>query len=374
MTKDRKLIRMKGLLLIITSILINQITCINHAVAQQNETYSTNATMVTLGKTMQELYPLIFSEKKYQDPKNQQMVHRDLQSLIKIFEQSSQHFNQRPITYKISYEVMLQHLKDTQIVLDKKNFKKANQMLRAVPTMCAACHTQEGTGQKHFLGLDRSQFDSDYSYADFSFATRDYGNAIFYYDRFLTRGGLYRSELQTEQALIRLMIVYAQMNKDLNLAASYLNEYIDFIKEYPSVKNKLLTWVSNIQDAHQKFNTGYHNLDYVNFKILEQFTQTYLSPSSSTQKEEAATLPYYVILRGMVYRYLNAGKKIPDTEMPFLLYWLAKCDKATNLNDYTAHADMYLKECYIHYPNNSWAKACKKEYESFATLALLRIN
>jgi cytochrome c553 len=374
LTKDGEMISMKGLLLIFTSILIIKISCINHAVAQQSETYSTNATMVTLGKTMQELYPLIFSEKKYQDPKNQEMVHRDLQELIKIFEQSSQHFNQRPITYKISYEVMLQHLKDTQIVLDKKNFKKANQMLRAVPTMCAACHTQEGTGQKHFLGLDRSQFDSDYSYADFSFSTRDYGNAIFYYDRFLTRGGLYRSELQTEQSLIRLMIVYAQMNKDLNLAASYLNEYIAFIKEYPSVKNKLLTWVSNIQDAHQKFNTGYHNLDYVNFKTLEQFTQTYLSPSASTQKEEAAVLPYYVILRGMIYRYLNAGKKIPDTEMPFLLYWLAKCDKATNLSDYTAHADMYLKECYINYPNSSWAKACKKEYDSFATLALLRIN
>jgi cytochrome c553 len=359
---------MKRLLWILGSLLINQISFTTLAAVTPNESYATNATMVHLGKTMEELYPLVFSEKKYQDPKNQEIVQRDLQGLIKIFENSKQHFTQRPITYKISYEVMLQHLKDTQIVLDKKNFKKANQMLRAVPTMCAACHAQEGTGQKHFLGLDRSQFDSDYHYADFSFTTRDYGNAIFYYDRFLTRGGQYRSEQHTEQALIRLMIVYAQMNKDLNLAASYLNEYVDFIKEYPNVKNKLQTWAANIQDAHTKFNTGYHNLDYVSFKDLEVFTKTYLSAKNTD--EEAKSLPYYVILRGMIYRYLNSGKTVPETQMPFLLYWLAKCDKATNLNDYAAHSDMYLKECYIKYPNSSWSKACKKEYEAYATLAM----
>ena len=363
---------MKRLLLLLSCIVINAITVdsISYATTPPVEVYSTNATMVSLGKTMQALYPIVFSEKKYQDPKNQQAIHHDLQNLIKLFESSSQHFNQRAITYKISYEVMLQHLKDTQIAIDKNKLKKANQMLRAVPSMCAACHAQEGTGQKHFLGLDRSQFDSDYSYADFSFTTRDYGNAIFYYDRFLTRGGLFRSEQHTEQALIRLMIVYAQMNKDLNLAATYLNEYVEFIKEYPAVKHKLLAWVANIQDAHNKFNTGYHNLEYVSFKDLEQFTQAYLCQQSKTTDEK--TLPYYVILRGMIFRYLNTDKKIADSEMPFLLYWLAKCDKTTNLNEYAANSDMYLKECYIKYPNTKWGTACKKEYDSFATLALLK--
>lgn len=362
------MLKMKRLLLILSSFLINPVTFTSYAAAQTNEVYSTNATMVHLGQTMQALYPLIFSEKKFQDPKNQKIVENDLQNLIKLFQNSSQHFNQRSITYKVSYEGMLQHLKDTQVVLDKKNYQKANQMLRAVPTLCAACHTQEGTGQKHFLSLDRSQFDSDYHYADFSFMIRDYGNAIFYYDRFLTRGGQYRSEQQTEQALIRLMIVYAQMNKDLNLASTYLNEYVEFIKEYPTVKIKLLSWVKNIQDAHSKFNTGYHNLDYISFKDLEQFTQTYLWQIKP--EEESKALPYYVILRGMIYRYLNTAKKVPDAEMPFLLYWLANSDKRTNLSDYSGNADVYLKECYTKYAENKWTKACKKEYEAYATLAM----
>ncbi len=361
---------MRRSLLAFSILLISQVVYTSYAQTGSNETYAINANMVRLGKTMQELYPIVFSEKKYQDLKNQEVLQRDLKNLIHIFEHSSQHFNQKSITYKISYEVMLQHLKDTQITLDKKNYKKANQMLRAVPTMCAACHAQEGTGQKHFLGIDRSQFDSDYHYADFSFTTRDYGNAIFYYDRFLTRGGQYHSEQHTEQALIRLMIIYAQMNKDLNLAANYLNEYVEFIKEYPNVKAKLLSWVSNIQDAHKKFNTGYNNLEYVNFKDLEQFVQAYLLQVKI--EDESKSLPYYVILRGMIYRYLNEGKKVSDAQMPFLLYWLAKCDKNSNLGDYAAQADMYLKECYSKYPNDKWGKACKKDYEAYATLALLK--
>ncbi len=359
---------MRPLLLLLSSLLINQITFTSYAATPPIEVYSANTTMVHLGQAMQELYPIIFSEKKFQDPKNQETVHQDLESIIQLFEKSGPHFNQRSIAYKVSYEGMLQHLKESQIVLDKKNYKKANQMLRAVPTMCAACHAQDGTGQKHFLSLDRSQFDSDYHYADFCFTTRDYGNAIFYYDRFLTRGGQYRSEQQTEQALIRLMIVYAQMNKDLNLAATYLNEYVEFIKEYPSVKLKLLFWVKNIQDAHNKFNTGYHNLDYVKFKNLEEFTQAYLWQIKP--EDESKALPYYVILRGMIYRYLNSGQKVPDAEMPFLLYWLAKCDKTTNISDYSANADVYLKECYTKYPENKWTKACRKEYDAYATLAM----
>lgn len=364
-------IHVKYIPYLLSAFLINQVTSsTSQALNQKSETYNTDSIMLSLGKTLQNLYPIVFSEKKYKEPQSQQQIRTDVEELIKAFKLSEKHFNQQTITYKISYEVMLDHLKDTQNMLNNKNVLKANEMLKAIPVMCSTCHAQDGHEKKNFLGLDRTKFDSDYSYADFCFSTRDYKNAARYYDKFLTQAGTYHSEQRTEQALIRLMTIHIQMNKDLNMAASSLNEYVKFIKESPNIKNKLQNWVKNIQNIQPKIKENYTTLKSLDYTKLEQFAQTYLLASNTSNENEK--LPYYVIFRGMIYQFLNSGKKIPQEEMPFLLYWLAKCDKTTNLNDYTTHADVYLKECYIKYPDSNWAKACKKEYDSYATLALLK--
>ena len=70
-------------------------------------------------------------------------------------------------------------------------------------------------------------------------------------------------------------------------------------------------------------------------------------------------------LRGQLFRYLNSGAG--KNEVPYILYWLALCDRSIGYGyDYTL-ADFYLKQCVKRYPRHPMARTCFNDYKNYVT-------
>jgi hypothetical protein len=79
------------------------------------------------------------------------------------------------------------------------------------------------------------------------------------------------------------------------------------------------------------------------------------------QDSENPKMVTYLRVSGVLYDYFQ---KNPKTKIaPNILYWLAVADKNLNNNFFYSLAELYLKECMIHYPTTAIAKKCFMEYE-----------
>lgn len=319
-----------------------------------------NTTMNSLAHQMQELFPLIFmpDDKVLKD---EAKITEKVNQLNKTFIAAKPHIDQETIAFKASYKVMLEHLQSTEKLLKDKKPLLATKNLKILPSLCVSCHTQDAKQQAYFVGMDRSHFNSDFQFAEFSFATRDYGTAITYYDKYLTTPGSFKSEERMSTALERLLTLYVQVDHEPKLAATYLNEYLPFIVDYPNLKVELNEWVkelNNVSPYYQDVLSGKRELDFQSLKSLAQALED--EPASNEHPV------HFIILRGLIYQHLNEAPK--KEEIPALLYWLALADKKLNYQYYYSFADVYLKECFTQFPKDPYANLCKKEYQSYSTV------
>lgn len=318
------------------------------------------STMGELATNLQDIFPMIFIPQK-DLLQNQDKLKPKVKALLKSFDRAQPHIEQRTLAFKASYNVMRQHLKDTDQLLNHDEVIKASQRLKVLPSLCVSCHTQDAKQKRYFMGLERENFGSDYQYAEFSFATRDYASAITYFDKFLTNKGIYKSEDQTETALERLLTLYVQVDHEPTMAATYLQEYVPFIVDYPEIKVTLESWVkdlNNMPQHHQDLLSGKKTLTFSNLRKVASPLEMSASSNNTVN---------YVVVRGLIHTYLNQEPE--KSEIPQLLYWLALADKKLNYQYYHSYADIYLKECFTNYPDHPYAKRCKKEYESFNGVA-----
>lgn len=320
-----------------------------------------NQTMVKLGAITQEIIPLTFDANQYAKPESKVTLQKDLADLLLIFKSSPEHFSKPSVSFKASYAVMLDHLEQTKKVLEQKNYPKAREMIKAIPSICVSCHTQDVENQKLFIGLGRARFASDFDFAEFSYVTRDYQTAITYYDKYLTSKGAYKSKANTKLALERLLTIYAQIDKDPNSAAIYLNEYVPYIIEYPDLKILLQQWVLGLQNINTYFDDELRNHHPIAFASIQNYVASFLFSNTATTIPEADKVKF-IVLRGMLFDYLNEATP-SDKERPMLLYWLALCDRKLNDGLYSSFSDLFLKECFTKYPHHSYAALCKQEYD-----------
>ena len=317
-----------------------------------------HSTMGELADNLQEIFPIIFTSGPELEQKHD-VLKANVKSLLKSFDKAKPHVEQRTIAFKASYEIMQQHLIETDKLLNHNQVVRASERLKVLPSLCVSCHTQDAKQKQYFIGLDRNHFGSDYQFAEFSFTTRDYGTAITYFDKFLTNKGAHKSKDHTQTALERLLTLYLQVDHEPAMAATYLQEYVPFIVQYPDIKLRLQSWVEQLNTLPQQYQDLLSGKRPLRFEALQNIATSLESPSPNKNQTVR-----YVILRGLIHSYLDGGTK--ETEVAPLLYWLALADKRLNYQYYHSYADIYLKECFSTYPKSPYAPMCKKEYYDYA--------
>jgi hypothetical protein len=320
-----------------------------------------NQIMMNVGETMVGVYPLIVAKRELTS-KEIKSIDRALTRLSDLFSAAKPFIADKADGFQVSYEFVSAYLKVVKAVLANQHIDYARSHLYALGEICASCHTQDTTLRTLFSGTTRDYFDNDYAYAEFNYMTRNYEEAVKYYEKFLASPEK-KTELEIIQPLQRIITVYTQVNNRYTEGITKLKKYLSLKDQTLQTKIQLENWIRGLE---QLKTNGSINDKPLKFNALKRYTSKYLGDLdkltldiTSNAKQEVQR----VWLRGQLYHYLNA--KPDSNEIPMILYWLSVIDRSIDYNFYFSMTDLYLKQCVLKYPKHRYARRCYREYREY---------
>jgi len=352
---------MANIILILLLVTTFQVNAASTSQAVPAEPASLNHVMSQIGKKMVELYPLIMAKRAITESERNTMQ-RSVAKLLDLFQKAGPFIKRKSNTYQVSYDYMIGYLQETDKAFKKNKTTYARSRLYALGSICASCHTQDTKLRTLFSGTGRDKFSSDFAYAEFNFITRNYSEAIKFYDRYLISKNV-STELDIVQPLQRIITIYAQIYNKPGSGAMQLEKYLTIKKHTKTTKIHLTKWINGLKNLEVQ---GARNVSNLTFGMLKKYVKKNLGdlnqPLSgvfSTPEEEVSR----VWLRGRLYQYLN--EKPEKSEIPIIIFWLALSDRSIGYNFYFSLADLYLKQCIIMQPAHPYAKRCFDEYKEY---------
>lgn len=328
--------------------------------SKPNSASSLNGIMKQVGGIMLGLYPKIVA-KRTLSADEVKVIRSDLSDLEALFFFAEPFIGRKPDTYHISYEFITEYLRELQLVFDTNEVELARRQMYALGEICTSCHTQDSTLRTLFQDIPRNRFSSDLAFAEFSYMTRGYKNAVKYYQRYL-RSPAAKTEWEIIQPLQRLVIIYIQVYKQPKALIEILQKFRNLKQHTPETKAEVNHWLEGLNSFAALEDTKSYSMK---FSEMMSDVAKYLGPMeampqhTSTAANEVAGL----WLRGRMFEYLNGNPK--RTEIPVLLYWLSVADRTIAYNYYFSLANMYLKQCVLKYPSHPYAQRCFTEYEYY---------
>lgn len=322
-----------------------------------------NVSMAKLGQTVEQMYPLLLDDHLKLNPKNVRKLYDYIDELEKNLNASQQHLTKRSVGYAISYDVVRQFVEQIKLVLESGEVEAAQGMLKSVPSLCGSCHSQDHHSNRIFASTKRDNFNSDFDFAEFNFYTRNYKKAHDYYFRFLKQDLKKANEFKLISALQRLLVMQAQVEKNLPKAQETLKTLLQE-KQFPvKVRLDIEQWILGLDEVIEDTKDLKHpitenQLRDIISKFIDVLHRNHFALFAS-EKEKIL----FLVMRGWLYDYLNENP--PADQVPVLLYWLAQCDRILSFSADYALADLYLKECMVNHAKHPFAKKCFKAYQDF---------
>lgn len=321
---------------------------------------SIGAGMEKLTTSLQQLYPYILEEKKFNDPENHVLIKKLVDDLAVNFHAVESHTDYRPLTFNISYELLDKQLAEAKKALESEQLFYARKLLYDLPTTCISCHQQDriSSGKIFTNELDGL---SNIGFADYQYLTRNYKDALDSYKRIISSSYVPKEQ---QIAIERVLTIYLQIEKSPKKSIKFLKELNNQrVPEYLQVSIK--QWMIGLHNLEKNFSQE----DFRSFNDLQKHIHAYFEKTNSTPssfimpKEDQV---FYLLLSGHLYDYLYTTKN--KNEIPALLYWLSLCERALDYNYNFSLSNLYLKECIRHDPQGEYAKKCYNEYEEYITL------
>lgn len=320
-----------------------------------------NQTMSKIGQLFVNTFPLIVSSRELTEKEYADLV-AALGQFSELFSSVETHMKQRSDAYQIGFGFVTEYLKVTRQMFNDNEQDYGKIHLYALGEICSTCHTQDTHLRTLFSGSSRDRFDSDYAFAEFNFVTRNYSQALQYYEAFLL-GPEIESELELIQPLQRMLTIYVQVNNEPAVALEKLKRFTKLPKHTPETLAELNGWMQGLQAL---LKDEADKVAAPDFPTLERFVKRYFGRSVDIPMDiesNAVEEVERVWLRGRLNHYLNA-KPDPDT-IPKVLYWLSVCDRSTAYNFYFSLADLFLKQCVLNYSKHPFARRCFREYKAY---------
>lgn len=329
-----------------------------------------NQVMDEIGKVMVDIYPLVVAKRALKKAEIQK-IEKALDNLSKFFSDAKPFIKQKSDGYQVSYEFVSEYLKVVKSVLARQHIDYARSHLYALGEICTTCHTQDSTLRTLFSGTTRDHFDTDYAYAEFNYMTRNYDEAVKYYEMHLS-SPVKKTEIEIIQPLQRIITISTQVNNRPTEGITRLKKYLKLKDHTMDTEIQLENWIRGLEQLN---NNGLINDKPVNFDALKSYTEKYLGELDKLNIElysNAKQEVQRVWLRGQLYHYLN-DKPAAD-EIPMILYWLSVADRSIAYNFYFSMTDLYLKQCVMKYPKHPYAHRCYREYREYVDYTYTRNN
>jgi len=312
---------------------------------------------------MEALKSYLVSEVKFSDPKNYSEIDSHLKDLATLAKKATHDPRLQLPGYRISRQVLEDHIVETERVYRVGNKSYARWMLGSTLSICMSCHTLIPTVSRKIKDFETStSLSTPFDQAEFLFATRAFDNAKEIYEKTILNypEGNINSD-QAETALERMITYFARVQRDPEAAVQALEKYQKNRKLPVFLKEDIKAWLKAFKDWKKE-----PTLDpnFAGDAQVVDFAKKNLDPKvagyvMTADNPRAAT---YLKVSGILYQYLQQHPHSPVT--PEILYWLAICDKGLNNNFFYSLGDVYLRECITKFSQSPTAQKCYEEYEA----------
>lgn len=318
-----------------------------------------NAEMKGISQHFKDFIPYLSSLDVYRSRNNEKRIEKNLDTLVKKFGSIEKHLSKKKLNYKVSKKVMLEHLKETR---DSFKTHKAfsYRMAKGIPGLCIHCHAHDGKRPLFGNSFTRSDFKTDFEFAEFNHMTRNYAEALKYYDKSIEKHKGDKA-FNTSEALKRQLSLYVMSLNKPERALNYLEKInkdkkIDFFS-----KSDLKEWINGLQEINKKkkaidFKLTKKNLEKNIIRIVDNISDT--ETLISDEKDRVL----YLVLQRKLNDFLNNLDS--EYQVPVVLYWLSFVERKLNYNLFYSFADILLKECMVSYTKHPYAKKCFQEYKN----------
>lgn len=324
-------------------------------------------TKVIMSQFLQQLEALkkyMVSDAKFSDPKNTIEISEHLKKFSEI-SNAAMHDPQLQLeSFKLSRDVLVQHIHETEKVYREGNKSYARWMLNSTIYVCMSCHTQTpAADRRSLLTKDSKNYFSQFEQAEFLFASRNFSEASRTYDSII-RGMVKDKNFEVEKSLQRQVAYYARVKRNPAEAVKVFKGYLKLKNLSEYMRRDLLNWINQFEKWH---NDNSFSLAAATDESIIQFAKTHLEAKNNVKTDSInPNLVNYLRVSGVLYEFLQSH---PDSKVtPQILYWLAICDRSIERNFFFSLADMYLRECITKYPADPVAKKCYAEYEKETVL------
>lgn len=316
-------------------------------------------TMYKVLSNITRLQDLAVSEEKFKKKENQAEIKTLIENLADNSSEVLRHKRVHTPAYRISGTALQNHFKDLKRTYNWGNLEYSRRMIAATPMACASCHTQLPNSPKPLWEISgKDVMGSPIEKADLLFATRNYNEAIKYYNLVVRE-----FEGTTEQfgsndlarSLKRKMNIFVRVKRDFTAARKNLDEDLKNKRLPKTIAQDMKEWQSALAIISKK--KRFNRLPQSAKDTLE-WAEYVLSSSEQSARTQMIEL---LFLSGLLYESLH---KNPETELtPEILYRLAVVDSRLNRELFFSLSHAYLRECMDMFPTSRTAKRCFGEFE-----------
>lgn len=263
-----------------------------------------------------------------------------------------------------SLETITGHLKDTISAVESENYSFAEKRLNIIGALCVSCHSQlpakisKNAFGKNIKIINRENFDSDFSYANYLFLVREFEEAKKYFSLNLLDSMKNQSKIKSNQEVLfslrRMITIDTKIKFNFEKSHAFIEKWKNESRLSLDAQKILSKWSEDLKQW-KDFNPS-------QITSLPNFIQKHLTPLDS-KKENILTGDKdmsLLISSGILYNFLVENSK---TELaPEILYWLSLIEHRMEHTYFYSLGDLYLKDCIKKYPNSPFAKKCYQEY------------
>ncbi len=338
---------------------------------------SAKKTMNIVFRGFMGLIPYMSDPMKFKDPANKVKIHTHLSTMRNAFS-NARHVKKFSLPgINPSFEQVKQHLKETFDAFELGQPDFARVRLRATGQLCMTCHTQlepnrGAVGQLNLIS--RSDFTTDYDYAEFLFLIRDYKKAQRYYEKDIevviekTQEMAKMSKIskklkatykgrRIEDSLEKILTIHTKVKYNPIKVISLLDKYKDHKNISAHSKQRFSSWVSSLNKWK-----GIKEIQINRENQLDKFLSKYVSKYETEVAMQGGSHEVTLLIAsGVLYKHLLKNPK-GETGAK-LLYWISKIDHILSNTYLYSLSELYLKRCITEYSKSSWAKKCYRSYE-----------
>lgn len=331
-------------------------------------------------KNFTALIPYMSNPIDFTDPKNDQKIYSHILNVSMAFQNATHAKMLNSQGFKPSLQTMQEHLKGTADAFSSNHKNFALSRLRAASTMCISCHSQlpkeKGLSFNLMVNqVNRKNFNSDFTFAEYLFIVRNYDKAIKSYENAINEA------IKNGQSLSKMEKELFQVQGPLTrVITESLNQILQISLKIQQDPKKALMLINKIKKNGKLPKFIYPQLENIKgqLDVLEKVTLK--APSNDSELEEfikkqveghqTNAIPGEIDLKllqvsGILSRYLNSH--FETTDVPLIYYWLSFAERQISKTFYFGLSDIYLKECIRTNPKHAYAKKCFDEYEEQLT-------